>query len=51
MPIKESREFHQAQVAAGTDSRLLVVTWQGPMVTFINPKTRKQLLEFFSDVL
>lgn len=51
VPIKESREFHQAQVAAGIDSRMLVVTGQGHMVTFINPKTRKQLLEFFSDVL
>lgn len=51
VPIKESREFHQAQVAAGIDSRMLVVTGQGHMVTFIHPKTRKQLLEFFNEVL
>ncbi|MEM8671816.1 MAG: alpha/beta hydrolase [Planctomycetota bacterium] len=51
VPIEGSREFHQAQVDAGVDSRLHELAGQGHMVTFINPKTSELLLDFFRDVL
>ncbi len=50
VPIDGSRAFHQAQLAAGVDSRLHVIAGQGHMVTFINPETGKVLLEFFQEV-
>ena len=51
VPISGSREFHEAQVAAGIDSRLEVMPKQGHMVTFVNPKTSNKVLEFFREVL
>lgn len=51
VPVAESRNFHQAQVTAGIDSRLEVMPNQGHMVTFVNPKTRLKVVEFFQEVL
>ena len=51
VPIAGSRRFHQAQIAAGVDSRLIVVPKQGHMVTFLDPKTSTKMLEFFHEVL
>lgn len=51
VPIDGSRQFHQAQLAAGIDSRLEVMPNQGHMVTFLNPKTSEKVTEFFREVL
>lgn len=51
VPIASSRRFHQAQVAAGIDSRFEVMPKQGHMVTFVNPKTSSKMLKFFREVL
>jgi triacylglycerol lipase len=51
VPVAGSLQFHQAQVAAGIDSRLEVFPGQGHMVTFLNPKTSKKVVEFFTEVL
>jgi triacylglycerol lipase len=51
VPITESRQLHQAQLAAGVDSRLEVMPRQGHMLTFLNPKTTSKMLEFFREVL
>jgi triacylglycerol lipase len=51
VPIAGSRQFHQAQLAVGIDSRLEVMPNQGHMVTFLNPKTSTKAIEFFTEVL
>ncbi len=51
VPVEGSRQFHQTQVAAGIDSRLDVVAGQGHMLTFLNPKTSKKVVDFFTEVL
>ena len=51
VPISESQQFHQLQQQAGIDSRLEVMPKQGHMVTFINPKTSRKVVEFFCEVL
>ncbi|TWU57045.1 Carboxylesterase NlhH [Rubripirellula tenax] len=51
VPIKTSKEFHAAQIAAGVDSRMQVMPGQGHMLTFLNPKTSEKVVEFFCDVL
>lgn len=51
VPVEGSREFHQAQINVGIDSRMHTFPGQGHMVTFINPKTGELLLDFFREVL
>ncbi len=51
VPVAGSRQLHQAQIAAGIDSRLEVVSGQGHMVTFLNPRTSVKVVEFFKEVL
>jgi acetyl esterase/lipase len=51
VPISGSRKFHQAQLAAGIDSRLEVLPNQGHMVTFLHPRTNATMLEFFREML
>ena len=51
VPVAGSRQLHQAQIAAGIDSRLEVVSGQGHMVTFLNPRTSAKVVEFFQEVL
>ncbi len=51
VPIETSRAFHQAQIAAGVDSRFQTMPKQGHMVTFLNPKTGDTMLAFFNEVL
>ncbi|MGB7328836.1 MAG: alpha/beta hydrolase [Rubripirellula sp.] len=51
VPIRGSKEFHAAQIAAGVDSRMEVMPRQGHMMTFMNPKTSEMVVEFFNDVL
>lgn len=51
VPVAGSRKFHQAQLAAGVDSRLEVVPDQGHMVTFIHPTTSTTMLKFFRELL
>ena len=51
VPLKGSQEFHEAQVAAGVDSRLEVMPNQGHMVTFLNPKTSRKVIAFFDETL
>lgn len=50
VPIKSSRMFHEAQLAAGVDSRMKVINGQGHMITFLNPRTSRLVVEFFSEV-
>lgn len=51
VPIKTSQLFHDALVAAGVDSRMVVMAGQGHMITFLNPKTSRLVVDFFRDVL
>lgn len=51
VPIETSKNFHDAQLAAGVDSRMEVMPRQGHMLTFMNPKTSSKVVEFFDDVL
>jgi triacylglycerol lipase len=51
VPISGSRSFHQAQLAAGIDSRFEVMPRQGHMVTFVNPQTSQKVVDFFREVL
>ncbi|MCG8653318.1 MAG: alpha/beta hydrolase [Pirellulales bacterium] len=51
VPIQSSLRLHQAQKTAGVDSRMETIPDQGHMVTFLNPKTRNKMLEFFQEVL
>ncbi|MGI9472256.1 MAG: alpha/beta hydrolase fold domain-containing protein [Rubripirellula sp.] len=50
VPLKGSQQFHEAQVAAGIDSRLEVMANQGHMVTFLNPETCNKVVDFFHEV-
>ncbi|MFK8112409.1 MAG: alpha/beta hydrolase fold domain-containing protein [Rubripirellula sp.] len=51
VPITGSRQFHDAQVDAGIDSRMQVMPGQGHMLTFLNPKTRATMIAFFQATL
>jgi acetyl esterase/lipase len=51
VPISESRQFHELQRAAGIDSRFEIMPNQGHMITFLNPKTNRKMLDFFQEVL
>jgi acetyl esterase/lipase len=51
VPLVGSRQFHQAQLAAGVDSRLEVMPDQGHLATFLDPRTNTKMLEFFREVL
>lgn len=51
VPLQGSQQFHEAQVAAGVDSRLDVMPNQGHMVTFLNPETSNKVVDFFYEVL
>lgn len=47
VPIAGAKEFHQAQLDANVSSHLETMPGQGHMITFINPKTSEQVVEFF----
>lgn len=51
VPVETSRQLHRAQIAAGVDSRLEILPGQGHMVTFLNPRTSRKVVEFFKEVL
>jgi triacylglycerol lipase len=51
VPIAGTRRLHEAQKAAGVDSRFQVMPKQGHMITFLNPKTARKMVEFFAEVL
>ena len=50
VPLAGTRDFHEAQVKAGIDSRLAVIPKQGHMLTFISPTTYQTVASFFRDV-
>jgi triacylglycerol lipase len=51
VPIAGSRDFHQAQLDHGVDSRLHIIANQGHMIAFLNPETSGKAIEFFHEVL
>lgn len=51
VPADSSRKFHEAQIAAGVDSRLEIMPNQGHLLTFVNPKTTTKVIQFFREVL
>ncbi len=50
VPLAGTRQFHQAQVKVGIDSRLAVIPKQGHMLTFISPQTYQTVIGFFREV-
>lgn len=50
VPLAGTRQFHQAQVKVGVDSRLAVIAKQGHMLTFISPQTYHTVVGFFREI-
>ena len=51
VPLKSSQRFHQAQIAAGVKSELIVLPKQGHMLAFLNPKTADEMVRHFQKEL
>ena len=51
VPIAGSQSFHAMQVEMGVDSRLKIMPNQGHMITFMNPKTSEEMIDFFRQIL
>lgn len=50
VPLSGTRDFHKSQIKAGIDSRLVVISKQGHMLTFISPTTYQTVVSFFREV-
>ena len=50
VPIKNSKPLYQALRARGVDVRFQTIAGQGHIMTFVNPKTNRSVLEFFQSV-
>jgi triacylglycerol lipase len=51
VPLRSSQAFHEAQRAAGVDTRLQIMSKQGHLLTFLNPRTGDLVVDFFREVL
>ncbi len=51
VPIHSSRSLFEALSDVGVEVRFAVIPKQGHMMTFLNPKTRQKMLQFFQEVL
>jgi acetyl esterase/lipase len=50
VPIASTQRLHEAQKAVGVDSRFQIMPKQGHMITFLNPKTARKMVEFFTEM-
>ena len=51
VPIATSRNFHQALLGQGVDSRFQTIEDRGHLLTFLHPETKLTLMDFFRETL
>lgn len=51
VPVKGSKDFYELQQKTNLDASLDVLSGHGHMLTFMNPRTRKLMVDFFREKL
>jgi triacylglycerol lipase len=51
VPVKGSKDFYEQQQKTNLDASLDVLTGHGHMLTFMNPRTRRLMVDFFREKL